>query len=144
MLGLTKVNDGALSQWLLLEHTKPAGIWSPTVDGERALAILRGGNAKERLERAEAMLLDLHEHAGADAGEIRPMLLERYFPGDQKASEKLKGALQDLRRRRGWLKPNSLALTEEGAKEALRLKGRQSIEDCLPDEQESLHRLDSA
>jgi hypothetical protein len=131
IVSLTKVNDGPLSPWLLLEHSALAGLWVPTQDGDKALASLRGGNAVEKLGKAEAILLDIH--AGLD----RKALAEKHYPENAKAADHLKSALQDLRRRHGWLQAGKMELTGSGFTKIQELKGRQALEDANPGEEEN-------
>lgn len=138
ILGLTKVNDGSLSPWLLLEHSKLAGLWIQTVCGDEALAVLRGGKAVEELGKAEALLLDVH--AGLD----RKALAEKHYPDDPKASDKLKSALQDLRRRHGWIQKGNLELTVQGFEKVKALHGRQTEENANHDEDENESWRESA
>ena len=119
IVALTKVNDGPLSPWLLLEHSALAGLWVPTQDGDKALASLRGGNAVEKLGKAEAILLDIH--AGLD----RQALRVKHYPDDPKAADKLKNTLHDLRRHHGWLQKDTgreLLLTVPGIEKVQALK----------------------
>lgn len=127
ILGLTKANDGPLSSWRLLEHTNLAGIFGPTAGGDEALATLQGGNAVEHLREAEKLLLDIH------AGMSRKALAEKHYPGDPKAETKLKGSLQDLRRRQGWMQKGSMELTVQGF-EKVRELSRQEEESADPQE----------
>ena len=122
ILGLTKINDGAQSPWLLLEHSKNAGLWLPVPEGEQLLATLRGGGAVEDLNKAEALLMDIHH------GMDRKALAEKHYPDDPKADTKLKANLQALRRRQGWLMNRTMDLTVIGFQKVQELKGRQSIE----------------
>lgn len=130
--GLTKINDGPLSPWLLLEHSKMAGLWVRTPRGEEALAALRGGSASDRLNKAEEILIDIHH------GLRHKELSAKHYPEDPKAEVKLKGALQDLRRRHGWLNKGTLELTVTGF-EKVRELGRQDEEDANPGEEENEH-----
>jgi hypothetical protein len=137
ILGLTKVNDGPLSPWLLLEHSENAGLWVPTPHGDQALAALRGGKAVEELTKAEELLVDIH--AGLD----RPALAAKHYPGDPKAGEKLKGAIQDLRRRRNWIQKGALELTVQGF-DKVRELGRQAPDDAYLEGSEDEHLSHSA
>ena len=137
ILGLTKVNDGPLSPWLLLEHSENAGLWIPTIHGDQALAALRGGKAVEELTKAEELLLDIH--AGLD----RSALAAKHYPDDPKAAEKLKGAVQDLRRRRNWIQKASLELTVQGFGKVREL-GRQDVEAAYLEGSEDEHLPHSA
>lgn len=132
ILGLTKVNDGPLSPWLLLEHTDRAGIWAPTPNGDEALAALRGNKAVEELNQAETLLLEIHRQ-GDDLD--RKALAEKFWPGRQDAGSKLKNALADLRRRHNWIQKGSTKLTIQGLQKAQEL-GRQTEEDANPYEAE--------
>lgn len=142
ILGLTKVNDGPMSPWLLLEHSANAGLWVPVPRGEHLLAQLRGGNAVEELNKAELLLLDLH--AGLDS----KALVEKHYPNDPKAETKLKNAIADLRRRptpeRGWVQKGSRELTIWGFEKVKELKGRQGLESANPNEEGDESWRDSA
>ena len=128
IVALTKVNDGPLSSWLLLEHSPEfAGIFVPVPKGDEVLAALRGGNAEEDLSLAETMLLDIHRDAGLTDKEIRKTLLAKYYPDDPKADSKLKGMLTNLRHRKGWLVKGGLKLTVPGFQKVQEL-GQQSGE----------------
>ena len=121
VMGLTKINDGPLSPRLLLEHVKGSGLWIPTVEGDHALAMLQGAGAVEELGQAEGILLDLH------AGMDRQALAGKYFPDDPKGpGGLLKGVLQKLRGRKGWLIKGGIELTANGLKKVMELKGIQS------------------
>jgi len=119
ILGLTKVNDGPLSPWLLLEHSNKGGVLVPTPDGEKALAILRGGKTAKQLKAAEMLLLDIH--AGLD----RSALKEKHYPNDPNAENKLKATLHDMRRRHQWLVDRKMDLTDIGLRKVKELGGQQ-------------------
>jgi len=118
ILGLTKVNDGPLSPWLLLEHSNRGGVLVPTRDGEKALAILRGGNTAKDLRAAELMLMDIH--AGLD----RAALKIKHYPNDPKADDRLKATLHDMRRRHQWLAKRTMDLTPIGFQKVRELGGQ--------------------
>ena len=131
IVGLTKVNDGPLSPWMLLEHSKMAGLWVQTLDGDQALASLRGGKAVEDLNQAESILLEIHR------GLSRKEIAEKIWPGDEKkAQTKFKTALQNLRRRTNWIQPLNARdgkplLTLEGFKRAQELSSQLGSDDYL-------------
>jgi hypothetical protein len=135
VVALTKVNDGPLSPWLLLEHSSEfAGIFEPVANGDDVLASLRGGNAEEDMSLAESMLMDLHANAGLPEKEVRSLILEKHYPDDDKAKadKKLKTAFSNMRRRQGWLMKGSLKLTVLGFQKVQEL-GRQHHEPDNPD-----------
>ncbi len=121
VVGLTKINDGPLSPWLLLEHAQLAGLWTKTPGGDKALATIRGSAALDELTRSEKLLLDIHR------GVPQATIAEKLYPGDPKGKDKVKGAIQDLRRRHGWLQPKSTELTVKGFEKIQEL-GRQGDE----------------
>lgn len=131
ILGLTKINDGPLSPWLLIEHQRSNGLMVPTHEGEKALAILRGGNAVKALKKYEALLLDIHAEL------TMAELIARHYPDDPRGKDKLKAAVSDLRTRHGWIERGVYNRTEAGLKKVLELQGRQAVETCLPDSEET-------
>jgi RecA-family ATPase len=132
ILALSKINDGPLSQWVLMEHDADhAGLWTPAPDGDHLLAALRGGNAAKEMDRNERILLDLAH------GSDRKTLENKFFPGDPKAMEKLKAALRNIRTRQEWIQKGSLALTEKGLLKVRELEGDQATESEHPENQES-------
>ena len=131
LMALTKINDGPLSPWMLLEHSQEyAGILAPVAHGEEALAALRGGNAMEDLSQAETILMDIHKGLGRDE------LMAKHYPEDPRADAKLKGMLQNLRRRQGWLTKGGMKLTVIGFQKVQEL-GRQDAEAVNPEGSES-------
>lgn len=141
VMALTKINDGPLSQWMLLEHSQPAGLWVPTIRGDKAIAELRSKKAAADLIQAERLLVDIHK------GMTRSDLAAKYWPLEPAPETNLKAALQDLRRRHGWLqkgdRTGALKLTVEGFEMAKEL-GRQAGSDAYPQEGESEHFSHSA
>ena len=131
VMGLTKVNDGPPSPWVLLEHTPNAGMWVPAGNGDQILAGLRGGRASADLSKAEEFLLDVHR------GLKHKELAEKHYPDDEKAADKVKSQLSALRNRHGWLQKGSLALTAKGFDKVQEI-GRRASEgvDPLVDENE--------
>jgi hypothetical protein len=142
ILGLTKINDGPMSPWLLLEHSQNAGLWVPVPNGEQLLAQLRGGNAVEDLNKAETLLLDLYSGMDSKA------LALKHYPDDPKADTKLKNAIADLRRRpspgHGWVQTGSRELTALGFEKVQELKGRQAANSANPQEEGDESWRDSA
>ena len=61
IMALTKINDGAPSPWLLLEHTANAGLWAPVPNGAEILARLRGNDAIEKASTADLVLMAVYE-----------------------------------------------------------------------------------
>lgn len=137
ILGLTKVNDGPLSPWLLLQHSEQAGLWAPTPNGDQALAKLRGGNAVEELTKAETILLDVA--AGLD----HKALALKHYPDDPKAGDRMKTQLNSLRNRHKWLQKGGLDLTVQGFTKVKEL-GAQDCKPVDPDEAENEYFRDSA
>lgn len=113
IFGLTAVNDGPCSPWVLLEHSEHAGIWVPAVDGDRILATLKGGEAMQELCKAKEILVDVA------SGMKHHALAEKHYPGDPKAMVRLKYQLSVLRRRHGWLQRGSLELTVQGFRQVM-------------------------
>ncbi len=129
ILGLTKINDGPQSKWMLLEHSQQGGLWVPTPEGDRALALLKGGDAAKVLKKAEQLLLDIHSGVGkVDRSE----LVKKHYPDDEHGERKLKDALKDLRTRQKWLVPRQMDLTDLGLKKVRELKGGQGSGFCPP------------
>ncbi len=130
IFGLTAVNDGPTSRWLLLEHSTQAGIWVPTLNGDQILANLRGGNAAADLSKAEGLLVDVA------AGMKHQSLAAKHYPDDQKAAEKVKSQLGVLRNRHHWLQKGTLELTIQGINKVKEL-GVQTPETVHPQEDDS-------
>jgi len=132
ILGLTKINDGPRSPWLLVEHGEQ-GLLIPTLGGERALATLRGGGAVDALKKKDEILLDLH------AGLLsRAELAAKHFPGHSKGgADKLKAIFQDMRRRDRWIEAGGMDLTKEGLQAVAEILGRQAKVGAYLDDAES-------
>lgn len=126
ILGLTKINDGPPSPWLLLEHTDNAGLWAPVVDGDKKLEeLVRGQEAAKALTQLEAVLIDLS--LGIKDHQVLAVKHWPDLPLDD-AREKLKQALTDMRRvKRGWVQPREMTLTAAGFLKAQALRMAQDI-----------------
>ncbi len=61
IVGLTKVNDGPLSPWILLEHSANAGLWTPVKNGSAILAKLRGADSVAKSTAADLVLMAVYE-----------------------------------------------------------------------------------
>lgn len=140
---LTTVNDGPASPWILLEHSKNAGIWAPVPGGDQKLAELRGGQeAVKALNQLEALLVDLH-HGIRD----RKELIQRHWPdlAPEDAEAKLKNTLSDMRKvKRGWVQSGKLDLTAAGFLKAQALCLTQDIRSGEPSTQPSNPEEDGA
>jgi AAA domain len=114
VLGMTKVVSGPKGGMLLLEQFEGigGGFWGPHPRSAFLIAQLQSSGAVEKLTIAEAVLKSI-----ASGLIDRKALARQHWPDrtETKAREALKGVLNHLRNRHGWLEPgDSMNLTPAG------------------------------
>lgn len=96
IMALTKINDGAPSSWLLLEHTANAGLWAPVPNGAEILARLRGSDAIEKATTADLVLMAIYEANVAHKPLDRAEVAQKLFADHKKPSGSLSTYLSRL------------------------------------------------
>ena len=96
IMALTKINDGAPSPWLLLEHTANAGLWTPVPHGAEILARLRGNDAIEKATVADQVLMAVYEANAGRQQLNRGEVAARLFPDHKKPAGSLSTYLSRL------------------------------------------------
>ncbi|MBI1751865.1 MAG: AAA family ATPase [Acidobacteria bacterium] len=96
IMGLTKINDGPPTPWLLLEHTANAGLWAPVPNGAEVLARLRGSDAIEKATTADLVLMAVYEAQQCHRQIDRADVASKLFGDHKKPSGSLSTYLSRL------------------------------------------------
>ncbi len=96
IVGLTKVNDGPASPWVLLEHTQNAGLWAAVPNGSSILAKIKGSEAMVAATTADQVLLAVYEAGVTRKPLDRAQVAAKVFPEHKNPSGSLSTYLARL------------------------------------------------
>lgn len=125
LFGMTKVVSGPKGGMILLEQLEGlgGGFWTPHPQSASLIAQLQSNTAVEKLSKAEAVLLSI-----ASGITTRKALAAKHWTEytEPKGLDALKGILNHLRNRHGWLEAgSSMNLTPAGHQHVQELQHRQ-------------------